>query len=141
MLNIYHFHNYMWQDSKYNLFYIFDAFTPTSIFNINPHLLWITLFPSNLHLHLYAISFVKNFYSFFNVIMLKTCIFKSSVLFETNTLLDKSLRVLQFPTHLSNPTANLKKCISCNVFLEIYISVLNWMYINKSCLNVTFLIT
>ena len=39
--------------------------------------------------------------------MLKTCIFKSSVLFETNTLLDKSLRVLQFPTHLSNPTANL----------------------------------
>ena len=64
-------------------------------------------FPSNLHLHLYAISFVKNFYSFFNVIMLKTCIFKSSVLFETNTLLDKSLRVLQFPTHLSNPTANL----------------------------------
>ena len=32
--------------------------------------------------------------------------FKSSVLFGTHTLLDKSLRVLQLPTHLSNLTAN-----------------------------------
>ena len=30
------------------------------------------------------------------------CIFKSSVLFGTHTLLDKSLRVLQLPTDLSN---------------------------------------
>ena len=28
------------------------------------------------------------------------------VLFETHTLLDKPLRVLQLPTHLSNLTAN-----------------------------------
>ena len=33
--------------------------------------------------------------------MLKTLKFKSSVLFGTHALLDKSLRVLQLPTHLS----------------------------------------
>ena len=38
--------------------------------------------------------------------MLNTVRFKSSVLFGTNTLLDKSLRVLQLPTHLCNLTAN-----------------------------------
>ena len=38
--------------------------------------------------------------------MLKTVRFKSSVLFGTHTLLDKSLRVLQLPTHLSRLTAN-----------------------------------
>ena len=43
---------------------------------------------------------------FFPVIILKTCIFKSSVLFGAYTLLDKSLRVLESPTHLSNLTAN-----------------------------------
>ena len=32
--------------------------------------------------------------------------FKSSVLFGTHTLLDKPLRVLQLPTHLSNLTVN-----------------------------------
>ena len=32
--------------------------------------------------------------------------FKSSVLFGTHTLLDKSLRVLKRPTHLSYLTAN-----------------------------------
>ena len=32
--------------------------------------------------------------------------FKSSVLFRTHTLLDKSLRVLQVPTRLSNLTEN-----------------------------------
>ena len=38
--------------------------------------------------------------------MLSTLRFKSSVLFGTHTLLDKSLRVLQRPTHLSNLTTN-----------------------------------
>ena len=38
--------------------------------------------------------------------MLNTLRFKSSVLFGTHTLLDKSFRVLQFPTHLSNLIAN-----------------------------------
>ena len=36
--------------------------------------------------------------------MLNTLRFKSSVSFRTHTLLDKSLRVLQLPTHLSNLT-------------------------------------
>ena len=34
--------------------------------------------------------------------MLKTLKFKSSFLFETHTLSDRSLRVLPFPIHLSN---------------------------------------
>ena len=38
--------------------------------------------------------------------MLNMLRFKSPVLFETHTLLDKSLRVLQLPTHLSKLTAN-----------------------------------
>ena len=40
--------------------------------------------------------------------MLNTLRFKSSVLIGTHTLLDKSLRVLQVPTHLSNLTADGK---------------------------------
>ena len=38
--------------------------------------------------------------------MLNTLSFESYVIFGTQTLLDKSLRVLQLPTHLSNLTAN-----------------------------------
>ena len=38
--------------------------------------------------------------------MLKTLRFKSSVLFGMHTLLDKSIRVLQLPKHLSNLTEN-----------------------------------
>ena len=38
--------------------------------------------------------------------MLNTLRSKSSVLFETHTLLDKSLRVLKLPTHLPNLTVN-----------------------------------
>ena len=38
--------------------------------------------------------------------MLNMLRFKSSVLFKTNTLLDKSLRVLRLPTHQFNLTAN-----------------------------------
>ena len=46
------------------------------------------------------------FYSFIPVIMLKTARFKSSLLFGTHSLLDKSLRVLQVQTHLSKLTVN-----------------------------------
>ena len=38
--------------------------------------------------------------------MLQTYVFEFSVLFGTHTLLDKPLRVLQLPTHLSNLTTN-----------------------------------
>ena len=38
--------------------------------------------------------------------MLNMLRFKSFVLFGTHTLLDKSLRVLTLPTHLSNLTTN-----------------------------------
>ena len=50
--------------------------------------------------------FLYVFDSFILVIMLNTHVehTKSSVLFGTDTLLDKLLKVLQFPTHLSNLT-------------------------------------
>ena len=70
----------------------------------NVDLNYIKFFPSNLHLHLHNISFVNVFDTFIPVIMLKTLRFKSSVLFGTHTLLDKSFTVLQLPTHLSNLT-------------------------------------
>ena len=50
--------------------------------------------------------FCNIFDLFVPVIMLKTCTFKSFVSFGTHTLFDKSLRVLQLPTHLSSLTAN-----------------------------------
>ena len=51
-------------------------------------------------------SFVKIIDSFFPVIILKTCTFKSSVLFGTHILLDESLRALQLSAHLSNLMPN-----------------------------------
>ena len=62
--------------------------------------------PSNLRLHLHDICFVNVFGSFIPVIVLNTLRSKSSVLFGTHNLLDKSLSVLQHTTHLSNLTAN-----------------------------------
>ena len=58
--------------------------------------------PSNLRSHFHDTCFANLFYSFIPVIMLKTLKFKSSFLFETHTLSDRSLRVLPFPIHLSN---------------------------------------
>ena len=54
---------------------------------------------------MHDISFVNIFYSFIAAIMLNILSYKSSVLFGTHALLDKSVRVLQLPTHLSNLTA------------------------------------
>ena len=51
-------------------------------------------------------AFFNVFDSFIPVIMLKTPRFKSSVLFGMHTLVDKSIRVLELPNHLSNLTAN-----------------------------------
>ena len=45
--------------------------------------------------------------------MLKTLKFKSSILFGTHTLLNKSLRVLKLPTHLSNLTTNSSEILDC----------------------------
>ena len=43
---------------------------------------------------------------FFPVMILKTCIFRSTVSFGTDTLLDNSLRVLELSTYLSYLTGN-----------------------------------
>ena len=56
---------------------------------------------SNLYLHLHDTCFFNVFNSFIHGIVMNTLRFKSSVLFGTYTLLDKSLRVLQPPKHLS----------------------------------------
>ena len=60
----------------------------------------------NLHLHSHDICFVNVFSSFIPVILLNTLRCKSSALFGRHALLDKSLRVLQVPTHLSKLTVN-----------------------------------
>ena len=60
---------------------------------------------SNLYLNLY-ICFANAVNSFVCVTMLNTFRFKSSALFGIHTLLDKSVRVLQLPTRLSNSTVN-----------------------------------
>ena len=62
--------------------------------------------PSSLHWYSHDIRFVNVFDSFIPVIMPSTLRLESSVSFETQTLLDKSLRVRQLPTHQSNLTAN-----------------------------------
>ena len=60
---------------------------------------------TSLHIHSHDLCFINVFDLFIPVIMMKTHRFKS-VLFETQTILDRSLRVLQLPTHLSKLTAN-----------------------------------
>ena len=57
---------------------------------------------SDLHLHSHDIFFINVLDSFFPVMMLNTLRFKSSVLLGMHTLLDKSLIVLELPTHPSN---------------------------------------
>ena len=97
----------MKKDSKYNLFCIHDVFyTHIDIYGYSTIDLICIVFPSNLHLHSHDISFVKIFDSFTPAIMLNTLRFKSSVLFGTHILSDKSLRVLQLQIHLPNLTAN-----------------------------------
>ena len=102
------FSNYMQQDSKYNFFHI--NYFPYFIyfFIVIPLLIWI-MFSTlifYLHSHLHDICFVNIFDSFILVIMLKTLRLKSSALFGTHNLLDRSSRVLQLPAHLSKLTAN-----------------------------------
>ena len=61
---------------------------------------------SILHLQSHDVCFANVFDLFFHVIKLKMRRFKSSVLFERHTLLDRSLRVLKIPTYLSKLNAN-----------------------------------
>ena len=53
----------------------------------------LNVLPSNLHLHLHDIFFADIFNSFIPVIILKALKFKSSVLFGTHIILDRSLIV------------------------------------------------
>ena len=66
----------------------------------------IKFLPSNLHLDLHDKCFANTFDSFILVIMLNMLRFKSSVLFGKHTLSDKSLKLLEIPTHLPNLTTN-----------------------------------
>ena len=86
----------MYQNSKYNLFRIYDVFgTHIDIYHYSTFDLNYTL-----HLDSHDTRFVNVFDSFIPVIMLNTLRFKSFVLFGIHTLLDKSLRVLQLPIHI-----------------------------------------
>ena len=96
----------MWQDSKYNLFHIHDVFNIyIDIYRYSTIGLKYIFFQLKLHLDSHDIRFANVFDSFIPVIMLNALRFISSVLFGIHTL-DKSLRVLQLPTHLSDLTVN-----------------------------------
>ena len=103
---MYHFHNYMQQDSKYKLFcthyVLFDFCMHINIYHYS------TFVSSYMFYHQTCIytCFVNIFDLFIPIVILKYSSLKSSVSFETHTLLDKSSRVLQLPTHLSKLTAN-----------------------------------
>ena len=75
--------------------------------NIYTNIIFFTLhfLPSNLH-YSHDIYFGNDFDSFISATMLNMLRFKSSVLFGRHTLLDKSLRVLQLPAHLSDLITN-----------------------------------
>ena len=62
--------------------------------------------PLNSHLHSHDMCFVNVFHSFIPVIIIKTCRFKSYILFRTNTLLKRLLKILKLSTHLSKLITN-----------------------------------
>ena len=98
MLNINHFSQLNVAGFQIIFFYIYNVVLQLHGF--------LHCLPSNLLLHSHDLFFVKLFDSFIPVIILKTYIFKSSVLFGTHSLLDKILKALPRPTHLSNLTEN-----------------------------------
>ena len=85
------------------MFFRIFKLTPTSLF-----LFWFEshFLTSNLHLHLHDVYFFNVVYSFIPVTMFKTLRFKSSALFGTHAILNRSSGVLQLPTHLSKLIAN-----------------------------------
>ena len=85
---------------------IMNLVTLTSTFIVIPPLIWMTFFPSNLHLNSHEISFVNVLDWFIPVIMFKTLRFKYSVLSGMHTFLDESIRVIQLPKNLYNLTEN-----------------------------------
>ena len=62
--------------------------------------------PPTLLSHSHDICFVNVFDLYISVIIFNTLRFKSYVSFGTHTLLGKSLRVIELPTHVSNLAAN-----------------------------------
>ena len=108
IIRIFYFHNYLNMDFKYNLFQTDDIFyTHINIYCCSRiDLSYISFHQSNTSLHSHNKCFVTVIDSFIPVIMLNTLRFKSCVSLGSYTLLDKSLRVLQLSTHLSNLTRN-----------------------------------
>ena len=80
-------------------FHIYDVFyTHINIYHYSFELYFL---PSNLHLDLHDICFAKIFVSLFLQSYQQNPYLNLHFFFGTRTLLDKSLRVLQLPTHLS----------------------------------------
>ena len=86
----------MKQGFEHNLFHIHDVFkTHINIYHYSTIDGNYVVFPSNLVTHLHDISLANVLDTFAFVIILSTRRFKSSVLFDSHTLSDKSFRVLQ----------------------------------------------
>ena len=121
------------EDSKYNVFgthyVLLDFCTTSTLINI-PLIIRVTFW--TIKLAFTFACFVSMSDLFITVIMLKMLRFRSSVLFGTHTLLDKSLWMLQFPTHLSKSTCKWIVILLMTIFIR--------MWINKKRLSHAFLI-
>ena len=84
---------------------LFRICTLTSTFIIISLLIELHFLLWNLHSHLNDICFINVFNLFISGFMLEMFRFKSSVLYGTHTLLERSSKVLQFPSHLFRLTA------------------------------------
>ena len=102
MFNIYNFCNCMYQDSKYNLFQMYDASYP----HINIYWYYsIGLHCVFFHQIYIYICMIYASLIFLIHVFLQSCwthLYLNLALFGTHTLLDKSMWVLQLLTHLSN---------------------------------------
>ena len=104
LLNIQYFINYMYQHSKWYLFYrhcvILGFCTHTDIYSYSTFDLYFIPYTLYIYLHLHDMCF-NIFESFITFIISKRIKFKCSVLFGTHSLLDMLLTILQLPVHLS----------------------------------------
>ena len=104
-----------WNSFCFVIWLSFRVFILWRILLLFHHWSALHLLSSNLHLHSPDICFVDVFGTYIPVIMLNTLRFESSVEFGAHTFLDKSFRVLQLSSYLSNlTTTGYSEILDCN---------------------------
>ena len=125
LLNVYHFHKYLYQNSKYNLFYTHDAslyFCTHIDIVVIPFLIRITFSTIKFTVYYGKFTIFNVLDSLIFAIILKTCAF-ITVLLGMYLLPDGSSRVLQL---LSNPSKiNKKQIVTQSLMIFIRIQTTN----------------